>query len=296
MHFCRSKSDGHSDKPEDNYGNFDSDEEEKGYSPTPFLKGGKHFDIQAYASNYHRSTKILRLIFIADRFGNANERRRSMQLEALRIAYDIAKKGKDVNVFIKIVRKIDGRLGPNYDMDENWCNSVIEGRRVMSEMLQRCAKNCEKSYTERTICAEDARNVFNSIAVFYEDHGALTRAYAFYKKSVHFCRSDKNYSELLRRLIVVVIELGQFEASAEIAEKGMQYPNLNPITMETLRCALGLARFKSHCYKDAAHQLLGVSKELGNRFSKVMAAHDIATFGALCALATFDPIEFKNFI
>ena len=40
-------------------------------------------------------------------------------------------------------------------------------------------------------------------------------------------------------------------------------------------------------------QLLGVSKELGNRFSKVMAAHDIATFGALCALATFDPIEFK---
>lgn len=97
--------------------------------------------------------------------------------------------------------------------------------------------------------------MFNSIAVFYEDHGALTRAYAFYKKSVHFCRSDKNYSELLRRLIVVVIELGQFEASAEIAEKGMQYPNLHPITMETLRCALGLARFKAHCYKDAAHQV-----------------------------------------
>lgn len=143
MNFRRSEFVDDAGESEDNYRSTSgSDEEEKLNSPTPFLKD-KLIDNHAYASNYRRRMKILRLVFIADRFGDSNERRRMTQLGALQIAYDEAKKGKDVALFTKIAEKIRGRLGPNYAMDENWRNSVNQEKQVISQMLQRCTKNSE---------------------------------------------------------------------------------------------------------------------------------------------------------
>ncbi|CAI9291372.1 unnamed protein product [Lactuca saligna] len=73
---------------------------------------GEQLDIDAYAAVYIGRTKISRLIFIADKCGNV-----SMQLEALRMAYDEIEKGENTQLFREVVHKIDGRLGPNYSLD-----------------------------------------------------------------------------------------------------------------------------------------------------------------------------------
>ena len=40
-------------------------------------------------------------------------------------------------------------------------------------------------------------------------------------------------------------------------------------------------------------QFLEVGPELGNNYSEVIAPQDVATYGGLCALATFDRTELK---
>ena len=43
-------------------------------------------------------------------------------------------------------------------------------------------------------------------------------------------------------------------------------------------------------------QFLDVSPELGNSYNEVIAPQDVATYGGLCALASFDRSELKAFI
>lgn len=92
---------------------------------------GEQLDVEAYASLYQGRTKITRLMFIADHCDIV-----SMQLEALRMAYDEIKKGENTQLFREVVKKIDGRLGPNYAMDEAWCDSVDRRAEQRKEKLE----------------------------------------------------------------------------------------------------------------------------------------------------------------
>ena len=93
------------------------EEDKRNYRP---IISGDQLDIEAYASLYTGRTKIVRLLFIADHC----EKDSTMQLEALRIAYDEIKKGENTQLFREVVQKIDGRLGPNYVMDVAWSETV----------------------------------------------------------------------------------------------------------------------------------------------------------------------------
>lgn len=42
-------------------------------------------------------------------------------------------------------------------------------------------------------------------------------------------------------------------------------------------------------------QFLEVGPDLGNSYNEVIAAQDVATYGGLCALASFDRAELKAF-
>ena len=81
---------------------------------------GEPLDIEAYATLYKGRTKIMRLLFIASHCGG----NQTMQLEALRMAYDEIKKGENTQLFRDVVNRINGRLGDKYNMDSAWCESV----------------------------------------------------------------------------------------------------------------------------------------------------------------------------
>lgn len=93
-----------------------------GDTPTPhrpITNPDSLLDIESYSSLYTGRTKITRLLFIADRCDVV-----SMQLEALRMAYDEAKKGENTLLFREVVSKIDGRLGDGYGPDPDWTDVV----------------------------------------------------------------------------------------------------------------------------------------------------------------------------
>jgi len=95
------------------------------------IMSGDQLDIEAYSSLYSGRTKIMRLLFIANKSKNA-----TVQLDALRLAYDEIKKGENTQLFREVVMKIDGRLGEGYEMDLGWCDGVERKMEQKKERLE----------------------------------------------------------------------------------------------------------------------------------------------------------------
>jgi COP9 signalosome complex subunit 1 len=88
-------------------------------------------DIEAYINLYSGRTRISRLLFIANHCGDNF----TMQLEALRMAFDEIKKGEDTILMREVVNKINGRLGSNYNLDNAWCVAIEKKAELKKEKL-----------------------------------------------------------------------------------------------------------------------------------------------------------------
>ncbi|KAK8974291.1 hypothetical protein V6N11_034657 [Hibiscus sabdariffa] len=245
---------------------------------------GEPLDIEAYAGLYTGRTKINRLIFIASHCDNP-----AMELEALRMASDEIKKGENTQLYREVVQKIEGRLGPNYEMDTAWC-SMIE---LKAEQRKEKLESELNSYRTNLI-KESIRMGYNDFGDFYYAHGALGDAFKSYVRTRDYCTTSKHIIQMCLSAILVSIEMVQFSNVSSYVSKAEQTPEaLDPPTTAKLCCAAGLAHLEAKKYKLAARKFLEVGLELGNSYSEVIVPQDVATYGGLCALASFDRTELK---
>ncbi|XP_050237953.1 COP9 signalosome complex subunit 1 [Mercurialis annua] len=252
--------------------------------PRPIISG-EQLDIEAYAGLYSGRTKIARLLFIADHCDNP-----TMQLEALRMAYEEIKKGENTQLFREVVLKLDGRLGPNYGTDSSWCETVDRRADQRKERLEN-----ELNAYRTNLIKESIRMGYNDFGDFYYAHGALGDAFKSYVRTRDYCTTSKHIIHMCMSAILVSIEMGQFSHVTSYVSKAEQTPEaLDPVTIAKLRCAAGLAHLEAKKYKLAARKFLEVAPELGNSFNEVIAPQDVATYGGLCALASFERTELKN--
>ncbi|XP_057979054.1 COP9 signalosome complex subunit 1 [Malania oleifera] len=246
---------------------------------------GEQLDIEAYASLYSGRTKITRLLFIADRCDNPG-----MQMEALRMAYDEIKKGENTQQFREVVQKIDGRLGPAYGMDSAWAETVDRRAEQRKEKLEN-----ELNAYRTNLIKESIRMGYNDFGDFYYSHGALGDSFKNYVRTRDYCTTSKHIIHMCLNAILVSIEMGQFTHVTSYVSKAEQTPEaLDSVTSAKLRCAAGLAHLEAKKYKLAARKFLETGPELGINYTEVIASQDVATYGGLCALASFDRTELKN--
>ncbi|CAB4300280.1 unnamed protein product [Prunus armeniaca] len=241
------------------YANGVGGDDEKRSRP---IISSEQLDVEAYASLYSGRTKIMRLIFIA----NKSKSNQAMELEALRMAYDEIKKGENTQLFRDVVQMIGGRLGPDYAMDLAWCEMVDRRADQKKEKLEN-----ELNAYRTNLIKESIRMGYNDFGDFYYAHGQLGDAFK------------------------IIIEMSQFAHVSSYVSKAEQSPEaLDPVTVAKLRCAAGLAHLEAKKYKLAARKFLETGHELGNHYNEVIAPQDVATYGGLCALASFDRMELKN--
>ncbi|KAL9385529.1 hypothetical protein Peur_022539 [Populus x canadensis] len=248
----------------------------------------EQLDIEAYAGLYTGRTKITRLLFIADRCGQNNNT--AMKMEALRMAYEEIKKGENTQLFRDVVQKIDGRLGSNYGMDSAWCEMVDRRADQRKEKLEN-----ELNAYRTNLIKESIRMGYNDFGDYYYAHGYLADAFKSYARTRDYCTTSKHVIHMCMSAILVSIEMGQFTHVTSYVSKAEQTAEaLEPPTVSKLRCAAGLAHLEAKKYKLAARKFLEVSPELGNSYNEVIAPQDVATYGGLCALASFDRTELKS--
>ncbi|KAI3957212.1 hypothetical protein MKW98_012087 [Papaver atlanticum] len=246
---------------------------------------GELLDVEVYAGLYSGRTKVTRLMFIADRCGN-----QVMKLDALRMAYEEIKKGENTNLFKEVVEKIDGKLGSEYCLDQTWVDTVDRKAEVRKEKLE-----SELNAYRTNLIKESIRMGYNDFGEFYYSHGHLGDAFKNYARTRDYCTTSKHILQMCLNAILVSIEMGQFTHVATYVSKAEQTPDaLDPVAIAKLRCAAGLAHLESKKYKLAARKFLETGPELANTYTEVIAPQDVATYGGLCALASFDRAELKS--
>ncbi|XP_022964496.1 COP9 signalosome complex subunit 1-like [Cucurbita moschata] len=262
----------------------------------PFLMGNQ-FDIQAYADKYPTRTKIIRLLALAHHCHGRNDDR---EIEALKIAYKEAKKGKDVQLFATVIEKINGRLYPEYDMDEDWCNEVIRNWEENRVRLGEEASKCQDDYEKGLAYAEDdTKAACKKAANMFYMHGEADAARVWYLAAIRYCRVEVEYWEMFMRFVLLFIEWGNFPRAQYTAIEGLKHKhdfNMDSFTENTLHSTIGLTSIRYRSFTHAALRFLQTGKEVGNQFSMILADHDIATYGALCTLATFEQEELQDCI
>jgi len=96
-------------------------------------------------------------------------------------------------------------------------------------------------------------------------------------------------------VIKVSIEMGNFAHVINYVNKAEQTPDLtDSVVLAKLKCCAGLAHLENRKYKVAAKKFLETTFDLGTNFTEVLSPQDVAIYGGICALATFDRAELKS--
>ncbi|VAH05511.1 unnamed protein product [Triticum turgidum subsp. durum] len=272
------------------------------------LVSGDQLDVEAYAAQYSGRTRVGRLLFIAEKCGSEQ-----MRLDALRLAYDWALKGEDTALHRDVSAKIAGRLGPRYAADQPWSDAVERRALLRKDKLDSELNDCiwspflldamsdalacvlKSLYLQTNLIKESIRMGYNDLGDFHYAQGHLSDAFKSYIRTRDYCTTSKHVVQMCLNVILVSIELGQFMHVSNYVIKAEQTPDdLDRITAAKLRAAAGLAYMETNKYKLAARKFIETGSELRSNYSEVIAPHDVAVYGALCALASFDRSELKS--
>eukprot|EP00250_Pteridium_aquilinum_P024369 c28980_g1_i1 orf=202-1587(-) len=246
---------------------------------------GDQMDIEAYASLYKGRTKVLRLLFIAEHCRN-----QAMELEALRMAHEEICKGESTSLYKEVCEKINGRLGSAFHLDQEWVDAVD---RRAAQRLERLEN--ELNGYKTNLIKESIRMGYNDLGDFHNARGDLQQAFKCFVRTRDYCTTSKHIISMCLNVILVAINLGQFHHVSNYVAKAEQTPdNQEPQVVAKLRVDAGLAYLENQKYKLAARKFVDTSFDLGVTYTEVIAPQDVATYGGLCALASFDRAELKS--
>eukprot|EP00238_Polyblepharides_amylifera_P015908 CAMPEP_0196584436 /NCGR_PEP_ID=MMETSP1081-20130531/47059_1 /TAXON_ID=36882 /ORGANISM="Pyramimonas amylifera, Strain CCMP720" /LENGTH=415 /DNA_ID=CAMNT_0041905639 /DNA_START=73 /DNA_END=1320 /DNA_ORIENTATION=- len=243
-----------------------------------------NFDLETYISSYTGHTKLIRLKFIAQLLeGN-------VKVEALRLALEESKKGENTQLYIELLEKIGGALGPDYAADDDWVTKVDQRNNKRLKKLE-----VELNGYKTNLIKESIRMGHNDLGDYYYERGELQDAFKSFVRTRDYCTTSKHIISMCLNVIRASIELGNFLHVSTYVQKAEQTPDVQePVVLAKLRCAAGLVALQSQKYKIAARKFLDIQTELSGAYSDVISSQDIALYGGLCALASFDRSELKE--
>ena len=182
---------------------------------------------------------------------------------------------------------------------------------------------------------ESIRLAHNDLGDYYYNIGNLKEAFTCYQKSREYGTSVKHTLALCMNSIRVALELNNMSQVLLYANKGLailknvdqmnasenekkmaQKPSIiqqagggieglgvggeskeeQNLTRAKFTCAAALAHLHFDKYTEAAKYFTSLKTEIGNSYTEVVSQQDVAVYGGLCALATFDREQLKKHI
>jgi len=243
------------------------------------------FDLQTKIGDYTGHTKIFRLLFIA-------ERCKKFQTEAYKAAISALKQTQNTAIYRRVFESIGDSvsLGPPFTVDQPWADSVDK---KAQQQLDRLEHELETAKT--SLIKESIRMGNIELGNFHYSRGDMNSALRCYVRARDYCTTGEHIIEMCMNVIKVSIEMGNFAHVLNYVSKAEQTPELkDKITVAKLKACAGLAHLENRKYKQAARKFIETSFDVGNNFTEIILPQDIAIYGGLCALATFDRQQLKK--
>ncbi|XP_059527561.1 COP9 signalosome complex subunit 1 isoform X2 [Myotis daubentonii] len=261
-------------------------------------------DLEQYAASYSGLMRIERLQFIADHCP-------PLRVEALKMALSFVQRTFNVDVYEEIHRKLseatrdlqsapdavpEGGVEPP-PLDTAWVEATRKKALLKLEKLDTDLKNYKGNSIKESI-----RRGHDDLGDHYLDCGDLSNALKCYSRARDYCTSAKHVINMCLNVIKVSVYLQNWshvlsyvskaESTPEIAERGERDSQTQAI-LTKLKCAAGLAELAARKYKQAAKCFLLASFDHCD-FPELLSPSNVAVYGGLCALATFDRQELQR--
>ncbi|XP_048847870.1 COP9 signalosome complex subunit 1 isoform X1 [Brienomyrus brachyistius] len=262
-------------------------------------------DLEQYASCYTGLMRIERLQYIADHCPQ-------LRAEALRMALSFVQRTFNVDVYEEVHRKLveatresqgvpdatpEGAVEPPA-LDTAWVESTRKKAMLKLEKLDTDLKNYKGNSIKESI-----RRGHDDLGDHYLDCGDLSNALKCYSRARDYCTSAKHVINMCLNVIKVSVYLQNWshvlsyvskaESTPEIAEQRGERDSQNQVVLTKLKCAAGLAELASRKYKAAAKCFLLASLDHCD-FPELVSPNNVAMYGGMCALATFDRQELQR--
>ena len=147
-----------------------------------------------------------------------------------------------------------------------------------------------KNYKANSI-KESIRRGHDELGDHYLDMGDLNNALKCYVRSRDYCINSKQVLNMCMNAIKVSVHLRNWSfvfTYVSKAEHNPDYQN-NRLAVTRLNCAAGLANLAGSKYESAAKNFLTANFDDFNVESgDMLCVNNVAVYGGLCALATFD--------
>lgn len=287
-------------QPEDNENN----EEESYVVEEPSL------DLETYANSYTGLAKLQRLIFIADHCP-------TLRLEVIKIAINyVMSTTYNVAMYQVLHKKLADLMQPSTSQqlpdvanqpvatvsqdippyDAMWVEQKSKKAALKLEKLDNDLKNSKSNSIKESI-----RRGHDDLGDHYLSCGDLSNALKCYSRARDYCTSGKHVVNMCLNVIKVSIYIRNWthvisyvskaECTPEFADAPNRDANLPIVTR--LKCAAGLAELATNKYKSAAKHFLQANFDYCE-FPEMISPSNVAVYGGLCALATFDRQELQK--
>jgi len=263
-------------------------------------------DLETYAASYSGLARLHRLIFIANHCP-------SLRLESLKLAIGYVTQTYNVSLYQHLHKKladmttnqsgaglpdVAAQVSPQ-DIpvyDSNWVETKTKKAALKLEKLDNDLKNYKSNSIKESI-----RRGHDDLGDHYLNCGELSNALKCYSRARDYCTSGKHVVNMCLNVIKVSVYLQNWSHVLSYVSKAESTPDFaesngkdaNQTIVTRLRCAAGLAELATKKYKAAAKHFLQANFDYAD-CPELISASNIATYGSLCALATFDRQELQK--
>ncbi|KAL7747069.1 hypothetical protein RI367_007565 [Sorochytrium milnesiophthora] len=250
-------------------------------------------DLDAYATLHKGYTRIHRLIFIGERCPQLAD-------DALRMAVaQIKEESLDTKLYQDALAKLNSVRAANHrpaeDFDVQWAETAQRTARVKGDKLEAELKTYKNNCIKESI-----RIGHNYLGDHYYQCGQLHDALKCYSRTRDYCSTPLHIVDMCLKVIRISIELESYVHAHSYVSKAESVgelpldPAARNVIKAKLNCASAIAYLESNQYKRVARLLLDTPFELGDTYSELIAPNDVAIYGGLCALASFDRADLKS--
>uniref|UniRef100_A0A4X1U6P4 G protein pathway suppressor 1 n=1 Tax=Sus scrofa TaxID=9823 RepID=A0A4X1U6P4_PIG len=236
-------------------------------------------DLEQYAASYSGLMRIERLQFIADHCP-------PLRAEALKMALSFVQRTFNVDMYEEIHRKLSEatrELQNTPDaipesgvepppLDTAWVEATRKKALLKLEKLDTDLKNYKGNSIKESI-----RRGHDDLGDHYLDCGDLSNALKCYSRARDYCTSAKH---VINMCLNVIKQRGERDTQTQAI-------------LTKLKCAAGLAELAARKYKQAAKCFLLAAFDHCD-FPELLSPSNVAVYGGLCALATFDRQELQR--
>jgi len=238
-------------------------------------------DLEGYLANYQGMTRVKRLAFIASVSP-------VHKVDSLRMAASEVKRTTNTGLFLELVSIANGddSLVPR---DDAWVEQVDRKAQQRLDKLE-----ADLNHHKTSLVKESIRMGHNDLGDFHYERGEFNTALRCYVRTRDYCTTSKHIIAMCLNVIRSSIQMGNFTHVANYIAKAESTPDAgsDPVLLSQLRIAAGLAHLEAKKYKLAARKFLEVTAEHSS-YPEIASMQDVALYGGLCALASFDRAELR---